>query len=327
MQLLKRQSGAAALPASRARARPVAGTRALKGVKHSWQLYVLLALPMLYLLVFKYIPMYGVQIAFRDYNVIQGFSGSPWVGLKYFQRFVTSYNFWPILRNTVVLNVYQLAAGFPLPILLALALNHLRRERFKKAVQLVSYAPHFISTVVLVGIVLQLLDPQFGLVNTLLRHLGVAPINFMGHAEYFKSIYVWSGVWQNLGFDAIIYLAALTSIDPTLHEAAIIDGASKVQRIRHIDLPGILPIAIILLILNMGAALDTGFEKVLLFQNPLNLSTSEVIDTYVYRVGLVSAIPQFSYAAAIGLFKSVIGLILIFTVNQVARKARATSLW
>jgi multiple sugar transport system permease protein/putative aldouronate transport system permease protein len=329
MQLSKPQAGAPILrPAGQlrpaVRARP--GARTLKAIKRSWQLYALLALPMLYLIVFKYVPMYGVQIAFRDYSVIQGLSDSPWAGLKHFERFVTAHNFWQILRNTLVLNGYQLLAGFPLPIVLALALNYVARRWFKRSVQMVSYAPHFISVVVLVGITLQFLAPG-GLINQLLGVVGIGPIHFMGEPAYWKSIFVWSGVWQHLGFNCIIYLAALTSIDPTLHEAAVMDGANKLQRIRDIDLPGIMPVAVILLILNMGQLLDTGFEKVLLLQNPLNLRTSEVIDTYVYRVGLDSAVPNFSYAAAIGLFKAVIGLILIVAANQLAKRLRAQTLW
>jgi len=330
MHILNRRPGATAvLPSAEQRreTRAARRARALRQLKHSWQLYVLLALPLLYLIVFKYVPMYGLQIAFRNYNVVGGLAGGPWVGLDYFQRFINSYNFWPIIRNTVVLSVYQLVAGFPLPIVLALALNYVSRRWFRRTVQMVSYAPHFISTVVMVGIILQLLAPRTGLVNLILQRVGIGPIHFMGEPAYFKSIYVWSGVWQHLGFSAIIYLAALTSIDPTLHEAAMVDGASKLQRIRHIDLPGIMPTAVILLILNMGSLLDVGFEKVLLLQNTVNMPTSEVIDTYVYHVGLASMVPQFSYATAIGLFKSVIGLILIITVNRIAKRVGAATLW
>jgi multiple sugar transport system permease protein/putative aldouronate transport system permease protein len=297
-----------------------------KSIRRDWQLYVLLLPPLLYLVIFKYWPMYGVQIAFRNFNAVDGISGSPWVGLRHFERFVTSYNFWTIMKNTLVLNVYQLIAGFPLPIVLALALNYVRKQSFKKSVQMISYAPHFISTVVMCGIILQFVSP-IGLVNNLLGLVGIGPIFFMNEPSYWKSLYVWSGVWQNVGFGCIIYLAALAGIDPTLHEAAIVDGASKLQRIRDIDLPGIIPVAIILFILNLGTLLDTGFEKVLLLQNALNLRTSETIDTYVYHVSLASNFPQFSLAAAVGLFKAVIGLILIVSANQVARRFRATSLW
>lgn len=314
-----------AAPARRSRRR----RRTLAGMRRSWQLYAMLALPLAWLVVYQYIPMWGAQIAFRDYKPSGGFSGitdAEWIGLEHFRKFFNSYNFWPILKNTLVLNVYQLIAGFPLPIIFALALNYVGRGWFKKSVQLVSYAPHFISTVVVVGMLLQFLATG-GMVNQLLGLFGIDPIPFMSKPEYWKSIYVWSGVWQSLGFNCIIYLAALSGIDPTLHEAAIIDGANKLQRMRDIDLPGIMPVAIILLILNMGTLLSTGFEKIILMQNQLNMSTSEVIDTYVYHVGLASQVPQFAYAAAIGLFKSVIGLILILTVNMIARRMKVASLW
>ena len=298
-----------------------------RSVRRSWQLYVMLSLPLLWLLVFQYWPMYGVQIAFRNFNVVDGITGSPWVGLDNFQRFANSYNFWQILKNTIILSVYSLVAGFPLPILLALALNHISRTWFKKTVQMVGYAPEFISVVVMIGIVFIVLDPRIGMVNQLLGLVGGGPVDFMGNASYFRHIFVWSGVWQTVGFGCIIYLAALTSIDPTLHEAAIMDGASKLQRIRDIDLPGIVPAAIVLLILDLSAILSVGFEKVLLMQNPINLQVSEVVDSYVYRVGLASPLPQFSYAAAIGLFQSVIALILIVLVNQLARRIEDASLW
>lgn len=330
MQVSKHSSEAGTvLPGTRPRweTRASRRTQIARNLKHSWQLYVLLALPLIYLIVFKYVPMYGLQIAFRNFNVVGGISGGPWVGLAHFNKFVNAYNFWPIMRNTIVLNLYQLAAGFPLPIVLALALHYASRQWFRKTVQMVSYAPHFISTVVMVGIILQFLAPRNGLINMIMVQVGLKPINFMGVPQYFKSVYVWSGVWQSVGFSCIIYLAALTGIDPALHEAATVDGATKLQRIRHIDLPGIMPVIVILLILNMGSMLDVGFEKVLLMQNPVNTAASEVIDTYVYHVGLASTIPQFSYGAAIGLFKSIIALILIVTVNRFARRVGASSLW
>lgn len=298
-------------------------------IRRCWQLYAMLFLPLLWLFLFAYIPIWGIQIAFRDYKPRGGFAGivqAPWIGFANFERFFNSFNFWPILQNTLVLNVYSLVAGFPLPIILALALNYVGRRWFKKSVQFVSYAPYFISTVVIVGLLFQLLSST-GMVNQLLGLFGKDPVYFMSKPEYWKSIYVWSGVWQTLGFNSIIYLAALAGVDPSLHEAAILDGANKLQRIRDIDFPGILPVAAILLILNMGSLLSSGFEKVILMQNPLNLGTSEVIDSYVYNVGLASQIPQFAYAAAIGLFKSVIGFILILSVNQIAKRMNAASLW
>lgn len=293
----------------------------------SWQLYLLFLLPLLYIIIFKYVPMYGAQIAFKNFVATKGIIGSEWVGLKHFERFFKSFEFWRIIKNTLGLSIYNLVAGFPLPIILALSLHYVKNKIFKKTVQMVTYAPYFISVVVMVGIILQFLAPRTGLVNNLLGLIGIEDINFMGKVEYFKSIYVWSDIWQNVGFACIIYLAALSTIDPTLHEAAIVDGATKIQRMWNVDIPGIMPIAVILLIMNMGYALDVGFEKVLLMQNPVNLRASEVIDTYVYKVGLASAAANYSYSAAIGLFKAVIGLILIITVNKIAKKLGQTSLW
>jgi multiple sugar transport system permease protein/putative aldouronate transport system permease protein len=295
--------------------------------KKGWRLYVLLALPLIYLIIFKYGPMYGAIIAFKNYVAIKGIWGSEWVGLKYFAQFIHSYEFSRLMGNTLLLSLYSLLAGFPFPIILALSLNYLRNQPYKKTVQMITYAPHFISTVVFVGIILELLDPRNGIVNTIVKLMGFEPINFMGTPSYFKSIFVWSGIWQNVGFSCIIYLAALAGIDPALHEAAVMDGASKFRRMIHIDLPGIMPIAIILLILNTGHIMDTGFEKVLLMQNPLNLRTSEVIDTYVYKVGLASVAVNYSYSTAIGLFKSVVNLILLILVNKVAQRTKQASLW
>lgn len=313
------------MPAKK-RAKRRFGAETFKQMRRCWQLYAMLILPMLWLVAFCYVPMWGAQIAFRNYNVVGGITGSEWVGLAHFDRFIHSYNFWPILKNTLVLNLYSLAAGFPLPIILAIGLNYIIRGWFRRSVQMVTYAPHFISTVVMSGLILQLLSPT-GFVNQLLGVGGIGPIYFMGEPQHWKSVYVWTEVWQHLGFNCIIYLAALTAVDPTLHEAAIMDGANKLQRIRDIDIPGIMPVAVILLILNMGYLLSSGFEKAYLLQTPLNLSTSEVIDTYVFRVGIQSQVPNFSYAAAIGLFKSVVGLILIFGANQIARRLKVASLW
>jgi putative aldouronate transport system permease protein len=303
------------------------GAQSWVAIRRNWQLYAMLILPVLYILVFKYWPMYGVQIAFRNFNVIDGITGSPWVGWANFERFMNAYNFRQIIGNTLLLSAYSLAAGFPFPIILALALNYTGRAWFRRTVQMVGYAPFFISIVVMVGMILVLLDPRFGIVNQLLGMVGIGPFDIMGNAAAFRHVYVWSGVWQYVGFSCIIYLAALTSVDPTLHEAAIIDGANKLQRIRDIDLPTIMPVAIVLLILEMGAILSVGFEKVLLLQNNINLPVSEVIDTYVYRVGLAAELPQFSYAAAIGLFQSVIAFVLIVVVNQIAKRVGAASLW
>ncbi|MFS0725980.1 ABC transporter permease subunit [Paenibacillus sp. 1P07SE] len=312
--------------------RPLGATQTAKrsplhGLLQRWQLYVLLLPTIAYLLIFQYYPMYGAQIAFKRFHVMQGIWGSPWIGFDHFERFFRSYDFWMIMSNTILLSLYELAASFPMPIILALSLHYVRTAVFKKSVQMITYAPHFISVVVLVGMMMQFMDPRSGIFNQILGVFGIDPVNFMAQSGMFKSIYVWSAVWQSTGFACIVYLAALSGVDPTLHEAAVVDGASKLRRIWHIDLPGILPIAIILLILNTGQMLNIGFEKVLLMQNPLNLSASEVIDTYVYKVGLLSQAPSFSYATAIGLFKSVISLLLLLSVNKIAKRAGQTSLW
>ena len=260
----------------------------------NWELY-LIALPaVLYFVVFKYVPMYGAQIAFRNFMPAHGIWASPWVGLEQFARFVSSSKFPVVLSNTVVLSLYKLIAGFPIPIVLAIALHYCANGRFKKTVQMVTYAPHFISVVVVAGIVVQLLSPRVGIVNRAIVLFGGESIHFMGEPLYFKSIYVWSDVWQEMGWGSIIFLAALAGISQELHEAAIADGATKLQRIRYIDIPGILPTATILLLLNLGRIMFIGFEKVLLLQNPLNLATSEIIDTYVYKIGLASPVPNFS---------------------------------
>lgn len=294
-------------------------------LKRSWELYLLVFLPVLYLIVFKYIPMGGVIIAFKQYNVIDGILNSPWVGFKHFQTFFESPNFWLLIKNTLLISLYSLVAGFPVPIILALALNEIRNGLFKRSVQMVTYAPHFISTVIMVSIVILMLTPHVGVVERLMGFLGLPATNFMGLPQFFKSIYVWSGVWQDMGYASIIYIAALSGVDPSLYEAARMDGASRLRKIMHIDIPAIIPISIILLILNMGGLLSVGFEKIFLMQNPLNVSASEVISTYVYKVGLLGA--NFSFATAVGLFNSVVNLMLLILVNQIARKTSETSLW
>ena len=296
-------------------------------LKKSWQLYVLIALPIVYLLVFQYYPMLGAQIAFRKFTVKGGIWGSDWVGFSNFVRFFQSYQFWRVIGNTVWLSVYGLIAGFPFPIMFALGLNYVTQKQFKKTIQMFTYAPYFLSVVVVVGMLFQLLSKQTGIVNHFIVLLGGERVDFLAKPSLFPSLYVWSNVWQGIGFNSVIYLAVLSGIDQQLHEAAIVDGANKLQRIRHIDLPGIMPTAIILLILSTGSILNIGFEKVLLMQNPLNISASEVINTYVYKIGLASTFPDFSYASAIGLFQSLVGMLLLVIVNQAANKFSKTSLW
>lgn len=293
-----------------------------KIIKH-WQLYVLLAPAIIYFLVFKYYPMYGVQIAFKNFRAVDGILGSEWVGFDHFIRFFESYYFWDLMWNTLSINLFQLLL-FPVSIIVALSLNELRDGRFKKTAQTITYAPHFISVVVFVGMIIAFLDPLTGIINHFIQQLGFEPINFMTSPAWFKTIFVFSGEWQNLGWGAIIYLAALSGIDPQLHEAAKVDGATRWQRIWHINLPGILPTIVILLILNMGNFMSVGFEKILLMQNPLNLEASQVIQTYVYDIGLLNG--QFSYSTAVGLFNSVINFIILIIFNRLARRT-GTSLW
>lgn len=294
-------------------------------MRHCWELYLMVLLPVAYLIIFKYTPMFGVLIAFKQYNVIDGILGSPWVGFQHFEAFFRSPNFWLLIKNTLGISFYSLLAGFPIPILLALALNEVRSRLFKRTVQMVTYAPHFISTVVMVSIIILMLTPHVGVVERLFQLLGLPTTNFMGEPGLFKSIYVWSGVWQEMGYASIIYMAALASVDPALYEAARIDGASRLKKMVHIDFPALIPISVILLILNLGSVMSVGFEKIYLMQNPLNISTSEVISTYVYKVGLLNA--NFSFSTAVGLFNSVVNLILLVSVNFVARRISENSLW
>ncbi len=289
-------------------------------VKRRWGLCLLLLIPIVYVFIFNYTPMYGVLIAFMRFNPKLGILGSPWVGLYQFERFLGSVKFGQIMINTLSVSLYSLLAGFPIPILLALGLTHLKSSKYRKTVQMMTYAPYFLSTVIMVALLSQLLNMRSGLLNRFIMMLGMDPVNFMGNAATFRHVYVWSGVWQEMGYGAIIYISALSSVDPQLHEAASIDGASMWKRILHIDLPGITPTIVIMLILRMGSLLSVGFEKVYLMQNPTNLAVSELIETYVYKVGLTAARPDFSYATAVGLFQNVISFVLVMTANFVAKK-------
>jgi putative aldouronate transport system permease protein len=290
-----------------------------------WQWYVLLAPAIIYFAIFSYGPMYGVQIAFKDFKASKGILGSNWAGFSHFIRFFNSYYFWDLIRNTVVISVYGLIVGFPLPIILALCINELKEGRFKKTVQTVTYAPHFISTVVFCGMIIAFLSPTTGIINKAIIALGGERMAFLSEPAYFPSIYVWSDVWQNVGWGSIIYLATLSGIDVALYEAATIDGASRFQKMRYINIPLLIPIIVTLLILNSGRVLSVGYEKTLLLQNSLNLKTSEVISTFVYKSGLLQA--QYSFSAAVGLFNSIINLIILFTVNKVSQKISENSLW
>jgi putative aldouronate transport system permease protein len=298
---------------------------AFRMVKKNWQLYLIILPSLLYLLIFKYVPMAGVQIAFKNYVVTKGIWGSDWIGFKHFIDFFRLPIFWRIIKNTALLSLYSLVVGFPAPIILALALNELKNGVFKRAVQLVTFAPYFISTVIMVSIIMLFLSPQLGFVHLLADKFGFPAENMMSKPEYFKTVYVLSDVWQFTGYASVIYIAALAGVDPHLYEAAKVDGASRFQRMIHIDLPSLMPTAVILLILNAGQIMNVGFEKVYLMQNAINVGTSEVISTYVYKMGLVGA--NFSFSAAVGLFNAVVNLLLLIVVNYVARKNSETSLW
>lgn len=298
----------------------------LKSVKRNAALYIMMAFPLIYLLLFNYIPMYGAQIAFRDYKIQDGIWGSQWVGLKHFLKFLTGYNFPTILKNTLTISLYSLAT-FPLPIAFAILINYTTSRKFQKTVQMVTYMPYFISTVVLVGMIIQFLDANSGVINMLISLTGGKAKNWMGYPEYIPHIYIWSDVWQSLGYGAVIYIAALAGVPADLHEAAIVDGATIWQRIWHVDLPVIAPTIVIQLILRCGSILNVGYEKMYLMQNDLNLATSEIISTYEYKQGLASALPQYSYGSAIGLLLSVINMIILFIVNKAADKISGTALF
>jgi putative aldouronate transport system permease protein len=269
--------------------------------------------------------LYGVQIAFRNYRANLGIWGSPWVGLDQFTRFFNSPNAAMVIFNTFIVNLYGLAAGFPVPIILALLLNSFRHNRYRKIIQSVTYAPNFISTVVMCSMILLFLSPRTGVVNKLLDIINIGPINFMAERSLWRHIYVWTGVWQGMGWGSVIYFAALSGVNPELHEAAIVDGATKFQRIIHIDLPAILPVVVMLLILSFGGMLSSGFEKAFALQNPLNLSVSENLATYVYKVGIIQG--SISYSTAIGLFNSAVNAVLLITVNSISRKLSDNALW
>ena len=288
-------------------------------------LYILLIPMLIYFILFNVLPIWGLQIAFRDFKPVLGITGSPWVGLKYIKKFVTSYSFWTLLRNTLVLSVYCLVICLPLAMFLAIVLKYLPMKRTSRFIQVASYAPHFISMVVLVGMLKTFLMPGSGVVNVILAKLGKNTIDFMGNPNYFPHLYAWTKVWSHLGFNAIIFIAGLTSVSEDLHEAAIVDGADKMQRIWNIDIPSIMPMMIILMIMEAGNLLNVGFEKAFLMQTASNLGVSEIISTYTYKMGLLST--QYSYASAIGLFNNVINCIILVIVNKVAQKTTESSLW
>ena len=300
----------------------------IKDIKRDWQLYVIILLPLIYILVFKYGPMSGLVIAFKDYKIRKGIFGSDWVGFDNFIRFFNSFQFERVLKNTIVLSFYSLIVGFPFPIIFALMLNSIDNEKVKKVTQTISTLPHFISIVIMIGILKMILGSRLGLYGNIVMELtGSYPEDLFTMAGAFRHLYVWSGVWKDFGWGSIVYTAALASVPPEYHEAAQLDGASRFQRTLYIDIPSITPMIVIMLILRVGHIMNIGFEKVFLLQNNLNISKSDIISTYVYQVGLASNSPNFSYATAIGMFNSVINLIMITVVNKISQKVGETSLW
>ena len=298
-----------------------------KSLKKNGILYLFLLPMIIYILIFNYMPLAGVQISFKDFVATKGIWGSEWVGFKYFQQFFSSPMFWKLLKNTLVISLYQLVFSFPIPIILALILNYTPNQKLKKITQTATYAPHFISTVVLVGLLSTLLNTGNGLINHLLLSAGLIeePIEFLTEAGWFKPLYIISGIWQEMGWGAVVYMAALAGVDQQLYEAAKVDGAGRMKRILYITIPAILPAMITMLILNCGKVMNIGYEKVYLMQNDLNIASSDVISTYVYKVGILNN--QYSFSTAVNLFNSVINTALIIIVNKFSKKVSDTSLW
>lgn len=296
----------------------------IKWLLRDWQLYVLLLPAMIHLLIFSYQPMYGVQIAFRDFSAKLGIWGSKWVGLEHFERFLNYPNFKLLMKNTLGIGLYSLAT-FPCSIIFALMLNEVKNQKFKKSIQMISYIPHFLSTVVVCSMVTLFFNQKTGIVNLVIEAYGGQKIAFLEEAKYFADFYVWSGVWQGLGWGAIIYIAALSSVPEELVEAARMDGAKRLQIIRYVNIPHIMPTIIIMLIFACGGILGVGYEKILLLQNDLNISKSQVISTYTYEIGIRGG--QYSYSSAIGLFNNIVNVLLLGIVNYIAKKFGETSIW
>ena len=286
--------------------------------KNNWQLYVLILPAIIYFIVFNYMPLYGIQIAFKDFKAVFGISGSKWVGFKHFENFFHAYYFKRLLANTLLLNVYNLLWSFPVPIILAILLNQIKGPKIKRFIQTSIYVPYFISTVVLAGMLYIFLSPTSGIFNILRQALGMKAVDFMSDAKAFRSIYIISGIWQSAGWGTILYIASLSGVDPSLYEAAEIDGASIWQKIRYIDIPSIVPVIVMVFILDCGKLLSSNTDKALVMQTPGNIPTSDIIGVYVYNVGLGSG--QFSYTTAIGLFINVINFVIIITANQISKK-------
>ena len=307
--------------ASKVNVKPRAGKKKTlwKRVLSCWELYLLLIPGIVLTIIYKYIPMYGVQIAFRDYNAALGFSGSPWVGLKWFEKFFSNYKSWDMIRNTILLSLYTILWTFPIPIILSLIMNQLRFKRFKKITQTILYAPHFVSIMIVCGMLKIFLSPYGGLITTIVAAMGGdTSVGLLDKAENFRTIYIASAIWQDAGWGMIIYMASLSSVDASLHEAAKVDGANTLQRILHIDLPALIPMIMIQLIMSFGNLMNVGFEKVFLLQTDLNKATSQIIATYVYEQGMLKA--MYSFSTAVGLFNTAVNIVLLIIVNRIAKK-------
>jgi putative aldouronate transport system permease protein len=296
----------------------------MRRIRKSAWLYLIFFIPFLYYIVFHYAPMYGILIAFKNFNILKGIMGSPWVGFTHFQKFIFDSYFWKLVCNTMLISIYGLLWGFPVPIILAILLNEVSHQRFKKFIQNVSYLPHFISTVVVCGMLVNFLATD-GLFFQVIKFFGGTPKTYLMFPEYFRTIYVASGIWQSSGWTSIIYLAALSAVDEELYEAAIIDGANRWHRVWFITLPSIAPTISIILIMNLGRLINVGYEKVFLLYNGSTYETADIISTYVYRRGILGN--DFSYATAVGLFQSVVSVIMIVSSNKIAKKIGETSLW
>lgn len=296
-----------------------------RNLRKYWPLYVMALPGILWFLTFRYIPFSGMIIAFQDYNIFKGVWGSPWVGFKHFEHFLQFPEFWRILRNTLLINLYDILFAFPAPIILALLINEISRTFIKRSIQTIVYMPHFLSWVIIGGIFINLLSPETGLVNNFIKMFGFEPIYFMGEEDYIRRILVTSGIWRDVGWGTIIYLAAISGINPHLYEAASVDGASRFRQVFTITIPSIMPAIMILLLLQIGNFLDFGFERVYVFLNGLNIAKGDIFDTYIYRVGLQGN--QFSYTTAVGIFKSVVGLILLVFANSMSRRLTGNSLY
>ena len=297
----------------------------LQRMRGNWDLLFFCLPGIVFTIIYHYIPIYGVQIAFRNYKMKKGIWGSDWVGLKNFAKFFNSADWFVLVRNTLYLSLYSLAAGFPVAVILALMLNSFRHKRYRKVIQAVTYAPNFISTIVMCGMLILFLSPRVGVVNNVIRALGGEAINFMAEVSMWRHIYVWSGVWQGMGWSSVIYFAALAGVSPEYHEAAIVDGATKFQRVLYIDLPFLAPTMTMLLIMNMGSVLSVGFEKAYVLQNDLNMPVSDIIATYIYRYGIIKS--DISYSSAVGLMNSLVNSIMLITVNYITGKLSDNALF